>query len=90
MYIVVPGMAQYSASTPIYVQGSVDNITFFRFSNPENNTNTVGANDFSVASSVSQRMVYISNFAMRYLRLEVSGTITTPSSAFQIVCISNQ
>lgn len=94
MYLVVPTMAAgySSASTPIYVRGSLDGITYYRYSNPENNTSTVGANDFTVQSSVSQRIVNIPNFSYPYIQLEVSGTATSPAAAnvFKLVCISNQ
>ena len=94
MYLQVPTMsAGYSvASTPIYLQGSLDNVNFYRYTNPENNTNTVGSNDFIIQSSVSQRQVYLSNFAYRYMKFEISGTCTTPanSPAFKILCVSNQ
>jgi hypothetical protein len=94
LYLVVPTMsAGYSAaSTPIYVQASADNSTFYRYVNVESNTNTVGANDFIIVSSTSQRMINITNFAFRYVRFEISGTCTTPASAtpFKLVAVSNQ
>lgn len=94
MYLIVPTMsAGYSTgSTPIYVKGSIDGVTYYRYSNPENNTSTVGANDFTIQSSVSQRIVNIPNFSYPYIQLEVSGTATSPVSAniFKLVCVSNQ
>jgi hypothetical protein len=92
-YLVVPTMsAGYSAQTPIYLQGSYDGNTFFRYTNPESNTITVGVNDFAIASSVSQRMVYLTNFAFRFVRIELSATATTPAAVtpFKFICVSNQ
>lgn len=94
MYLQVPTMsAGYSAgSTPIYLKASADGVTYYRFSNPENNTSVAGVNDFIIASSVSQRQVYIPNFSFRYVQVEISGTCTTPASAvpFKIITVSNQ
>lgn len=101
VYVIVPTMTVgYStASTPIWIQGSIDGTNFSRFTNTEFTTNTLvaGINDFVIASSVSQRCIQIPNFAMPYMRLEVSGTVTNPtgqtlatSGLFQIVCVSNQ
>lgn len=93
-FLVVPTMsAGYSAaSTPIYIQGSADNVNFYRMSNVEVNTTTIGTNDFTIVSSCSQRIVPLSNFAMRYARIEISGTCTTPASAtpFKFIAVSNQ
>lgn len=97
IYVVVPTMTSgyATASTPIYINGSADNATFYRFANTEatNNTLVAGINPFTIASSVSQRIVLVPNFSMRYLKLEVSGTVTNPTAmvnTFQIVCVSNQ
>jgi len=99
MYLVVPTMTVgYStASTPIWVQGSYDGTTFYRITNPELTTNTLvaGINDYVIASSVSQRIVPLPAHQLRYLRLEVSGTVTNPTgqtntNAFRIIAISNQ
>jgi hypothetical protein len=98
-YLVVPTMTSgyATASTPIWIQGSADNVTFYRMTNSEmtNNTLVAGINDFVVASSVSQRIVPLPALAVRYLRLEVSGTVTNPTgqtntNAFKLICVSNQ
>lgn len=93
VYLQVPSMsAAYSAATPVYIQASADNSTFMRFSNPEVNTSTVGANDFQIVSAATQRIVQIPNFALRYLKVELSATATTPAGAqnFKVICVSNQ
>lgn len=94
VYVIVPTMtAGYStASTPIFINGSADGTTFYRYSNVETNTNTVGTNDFTIVSATSSRIINIPNFALRYIELEISGTCTTPAAAgqFKLVCVSNQ
>ena len=97
LYLQVPTMSVgYSkASTPIYLQCSHDNVTFYRYVNNEvtNNTLVAGINDYVIASSVSQRWINLPNFAFRYMRLEVSGTVTNPTAmtgGFKIVAVSNQ
>lgn len=95
VYLMLPTMSVgYSAAaTPIYLQVSPDNVTFYRFSNPESNTSVVGANDFTIQSSVSQKAVLIPSFGFRYVKLEISGTVTAPASqtsGFYFVTVSNQ
>lgn len=93
VYVQVPTMTGYSADTPIYVRGSADGITYFRFVNTETNTNTVGANDFQIVSATSQRLICISNFAFRYIILETSSVATNAIasfSPFKIITVSNQ
>lgn len=92
-YLVVPTMTAYSASTPIYIKMAATSAgPFYRFVNVESNTSTVGTNDFSIVSSVSQRMINITNLSCQFIQLEISGTATTPaaSSPFQIIAVSNQ
>lgn len=86
-----------AASTPIWLQGSSDGVTFVRITNPEptNNTLVAGINDYVVASSVSQRLVPLPVSVPRYMRLEISGTCTNPTAQtsvnpFKFICISNQ
>lgn len=94
LYLVVPTMSVgYAAPSPIYIQGSADGTTFYRYSNPESNTSLAGVNDFAIASATTSRIVYIPNFAMRYMRLEVSGAVTNPTAqtgGFKLVAVSNQ
>lgn len=92
VYLIVPTMtAGYSvASTPLYIQGSVDNVNFYRYVNVETNTNTIGANDLTIVSATSQRIINIPNFAMRYMKVEISGTATSVATNFQVLCVSNQ
>ena len=97
LYLQIPTMSVgYSkASTPIYLQASHDNVTYYRFVNNEitNNTLIAGINDYTIGSSVSQRWINLPNFAFRYMRLEVSGTVTNPTAmtgGFKIVAVSNQ
>lgn len=73
-----------AASTPIYVQGSSDNINFRRYT--EILTATV-ANDFAIASSMSNRIINIPYFGMRYVKLEASATVTggVVPAAFKII-----
>jgi len=96
-YLEVPTMsAGFSVTnTPVWIQGSSDNVNFRRYTNPDNTANTlvVGINDVVVASSVSNRIVPLPNFALRYVRLEISGTATGANAApptFKIIAISNQ
>jgi hypothetical protein len=97
MYLEVPTMsAGYTvASTPIYVQASSDGVTYRRFTNSDNTANTlvVGLNDYVVASSVSQRMIPLTNFSFGYVRIEVSGAATGNAASpppFKLICVSNQ
>lgn len=97
VYLAVPTMTTGygAASTPIYVQGSYDGTTYYRFTNsePTNNTLVAGINDFTIASSVSQRMVLIPNFSFPYMKVEISGVVTNPTQqtgTFKVVCVSNQ
>lgn len=77
VWIEVPTMtAKTDASTPIYVQASSDGTTFRRLASVETNTIAVGVNDFFVASSVSNRFVNCPSVGFRYLKMEVSGTVT--------------
>lgn len=74
-----------SAGSPVYIQGSIDNVNFFRFY--EIYTNTV-TNPWNVASSVSGALIPVPSFNFRYCKLEVSGTVTGAGGAvpFQIIC----
>lgn len=97
MYLEVPTMSvgYVSASTPIYIKASSDGVTYRRYTNLDNTANTlvVGANDFIIASSVSQRMIPITNFSFRYVQVEVSGTATgnaVSPAPFKVICVSNQ
>lgn len=92
IYLAVPTMSVgYSgASTPIYIQVSYDGTTYYRYA--EVNTTTV-TNDFIIASALSSRVVHIPNLAARYVKLEVSGTVTAPASqtsGFAFICVSIQ
>lgn len=92
VYLSVPTMsAGYSvAATPLYLQVSHDNVTFRRYA--EVNTSTV-TNDFIIASALSSRVVYIPAFAARYVKLEMSGTVTNPTgitSSFAFICVHGQ
>lgn len=89
MYLIVPTMsAGYSvSSTPIYLQGSADGVTYYRYS--EVLTTSV-SNDFSIASSVSSRICYLPNLSTQYLKLEISGTATSVATQFKLICVSNQ
>lgn len=92
VYLIVPTMsAGYSVgSTPLYIQCSADGVNYYRFSNPESNTLTVGANDFTVVSSTSQRVILIPSFALQYLKVEISGTATSVATQFKVCGVSNQ
>lgn len=71
--------------SPVYVQGSSDNVNFRRFY--EVYTNAV-ANAFSIQSSVCNALVPLNLFNMRYIKLEVSGTVTGAGGqvAYKIIC----
>ncbi len=94
MYLVIPTMTGgFAADTSIMLQGSGDNSTFYRFSNPESNTTPIGANDFIIKSSATQRMVYIPNFAFRYVKVETTAVATagiTSNAPFKFICVSEQ
>lgn len=94
MYLQVPTMTGgYSADTSLHIQGSADGTNFFRFSNPENNTTPVAANDFTIISGATQRMVNIPNFCMPYLKIETTAVATNGVASqgqFKIICVSNQ
>lgn len=73
----------FGAATPFYLNVSSDNVTFRRYMEPL--TSTV-SNDFSIASSVSNRMVGVPYVGNRYVKLEASATATTPVAGFKIIC----
>lgn len=94
MYLQVPTMTGgYGADTTLHIMGSGDNITFFRYANPESNTNTAGQNDFVIVSGCTQRLVYIPNFAFRWAKIETTAVATngvTAQGQFKFVVVSNQ
>lgn len=99
MYLEIGTMAAgYStASTPIWIQGSSDDTTFRRITNLETTANTLvaGINDFVIASSVSNRFVFVPYPGLDYVRLAISGTCTNPTAicnaaAFKLICVPNQ
>ncbi len=90
VYLVVPGMLQFSADTQIFIQGSADNTTFYRYALAAINTSSVQTNDFVIASGASQKIVNIPNFSCRYLKIETTATVTAPSSVFKIIAVSEQ
>lgn len=96
LYLIVPPMSSMGYVTnvvgPYYLQGSSDNVNFYRYSNPESNTSPIGTNDFVITTALSQRCVFVPNFGMRYVKVELTATSTTPASnaTFQVVCVSEQ
>jgi hypothetical protein len=78
IWVEVPTMATSygQTSTPLFLQVSADNVTFRRMTSAEGNTFPVGTNDFTIASSVSQRMVPVTGFGFRYVKVEASATVT--------------
>jgi hypothetical protein len=94
VYLQVPTMTGgYAADTKIMLQVSGDGSTFYRFSNPENNTNTVGTNDFQIVSSATQRMICVNNFCFPYLKVETTAVATAGvanNNPFKLICVSNQ
>jgi hypothetical protein len=75
-----------SAGSPLYVQGSTDNVNYRRFY--EIYTNAV-ATPFSIGSSVCGAFVPLQYFNCRYLKLECSGTVTgaaTGGVGYNIIC----
>lgn len=65
--------------SPIWIQGSSDNVNFRRFY--EVYTNAV-ASAFQIQSSVCNAIVPLNLFNCRYVRLEVSGTVTGGGQGF--------
>lgn len=59
--------------TPVWIQGSTDNVTFFRLF--EVYTNAV-ANAFTIQSSVCAALIPITYFNFQYAKIEISGTVT--------------
>lgn len=95
VYLQIPTMnAGYSTnSSPVWIQGSTDGTTYFRVSNVETNTSTVGANDFSIVSGASQRIVPLPNLGLKYMAVEISGAATgagASPSPFKFICVPNQ
>lgn len=94
MYLIIPTMSTgYAGDTQIWVRGSADGVNYYRFANVESNTFVVGTNDFTIASSVSQKCLYLPSFSFPYMKVEVSGAVTSNISLapqFKVVCISNQ
>lgn len=87
VYLVVPSMAAgYGADTKIFLQASFDGTTYYRMA--EVLTNSV-ANDFSIATSVTQRVVYLPNFAARYVKVETTAVVTSQTSIqpFKFICV---
>lgn len=74
------------AGSPVYVQGSSDNINFRRVY--EIYTNAV-ATAYSIQSSVCNALIPLNLFNFRYIKLEVSGTVTgaaTGGVGYKIIC----
>lgn len=82
----IPGSVNAIFSTtasPYYIQVANSSAgTFRRYMEPL--TSTV-ANDFSIASAVSNRVVGIPYMGNRYVKIEMSGTVTTPTAGFNII-----
>lgn len=80
-------VAAFSASggSPVYILGSSDNSNFRRYY--EIYTNTV-ANAFNIASSVSNAIVPLNAINTRYLKLEISGTVTGAGGPvlYKVIC----
>lgn len=99
MYLQVPTMAGgYSlASTPIYINVSSDPPgsagtapVLVRFSSPEVNTSPVGSNDFTIASSVSSRMVFLGQLSTRWIQVELSANASAGAASlgqFKVVTV---
>lgn len=92
MYLQVPTMAggYTTASTPIFIKVSSDGITYVRYSNPEFSTFPVGVNDFTIASSVSSRMVLLPALSTRYIQVELSANASAGAASlgqFKIITV---
>ena len=74
-----------AGGSPVWVQGSSDNVTYRRFF--EVYTNAV-ANPFSIQSSVCNALIPLTYFNTRYLKVEVSGTVTGGGGnvGYKIIC----
>lgn len=71
---------------PLFIQGSSDNINFRRVF--EIYTNTV-ASAYSIQSSVCNALIPLNLFNFRYIKLEVSGSVTgaaTGGVAYKVIC----
>ena len=99
MYLQVPTMtAGYTvASTPIYITVSSDPAgsagtapAMVRYSSPEINTFPVGSNDFTIASSVSSRMVYLGQLSTRWIQVELSANASAGAASlgqFKVIAV---
>jgi hypothetical protein len=76
---------QASGGSPVWVQGSWDGTNFYRFY--EVYTQTV-TNPFQIASSVCNAVVSVPYFNFRYMKLEISGTVTGAGGTvpYEIIC----
>lgn len=86
VYLQVPTMAAgYTiASTPIYIKLSTDGgTTYARYTNPELNTFPVGSNDFTIASSVSNRVVLLPELGFATnIQVELSANASGGAAGF--------
>ncbi len=87
VFLEIPVLTGIDSASPVYVQGSSDGTTFRRIAYAQLNTSTVAVNDFVIASSASNRMVELPDFAFRYVKVEVSGA-ATQAVGFKIICSS--
>jgi hypothetical protein len=79
----VPTMT-LAAASPIYIQGSSDGSTFRRIAQ-DTNSATAQTNDLMLASGLANRMVPVSIFGCRYLKIETSAAATATIS-FKVIC----
>jgi len=76
----------FGANDPIYMESSVDGITYHRFVAAESQTAVIGVNDFRIKSGLSHRVIPMPVVGSRYMRLRLaSGTTASSSLVFHLV-----
>lgn len=94
VYLAIPTMTGgFGADTTIILRGSADGTTFYPYVNPGTATFATSTDNFVIASSTTQRVVYLPNFSLRYVQLETTAVATagvTSNTPFKFICVPNQ